>query len=548
MSSVPPNMPPGGGGPIPPYDPKMQWRIYREQQKAAWRAQRDAWKAQRYAMKSSYVGAYGPRVPSVVGPIILIGAGVVALLLLTGHINASAFWGWYGHWWPLLLIGAGLALLGEWALDARRETPVRRGGSFVGILILLALIGMGAAGWNHMGPWFNQWNGDGDDFFNAFGMPEHDSDQQVLNSEIPANAAVEIQNPRGDVSVTAGDGANIEVQAHEVAYANSDGEAKKIFGAEAPDVKVTGSAVLVQSKSNNSGKVNLTITVPKSARVTITTGKGDVTAAGLGAGINVNAPHGDVHLSAIAGSISMHLSNDKHDFSAHDVSGDITADGHCNDLTLSEIKGKVTINGEIFGEVHMENVTGGVHLHTSVTNLEVGGLPGDLTLNSDDLRVTEAKGQVRVTTHAKDVDLSQIYGDSYVENRDGRISVEPAGNFGVEAKNSKGDVEVTLPPSASASVNAHTHNGDIVSDYPMPTTDGENKSVAFVVGSGGARVVLSAENGDVRIKKGTTGFPPTPPSPPAPPVLNVPPLHRVPNLEGTPHLKAQKTPEQPVTQ
>jgi len=187
-------------------------------------------------------------------------------------------------------------------------------------------------------------------------------------------------------------------------------------------------------------------------------------------------------------------------------------------------------------------------VHTSVTDLQVASLPGDLTLNSDDLRVTEAKGQVRVTTHAKDVDLSQIYGDSYVENRDGRISVEPAGNYGVEAKNSKGDVEVTLPPNASASVNARTRNGDIVSDYPMPSTDGENKSASFVVDGGGTRIVLSAENGDVRIKKGTSGFPPTPPSPPAPPELNVPPNHRVPNLGGTPHLKAQKTPDQPVTQ
>ena len=54
----PPNTPPGGGAPppYPPYDPKTQWRVYREQQKAAWRAQRDAWKAQRYAAKSYFVG------------------------------------------------------------------------------------------------------------------------------------------------------------------------------------------------------------------------------------------------------------------------------------------------------------------------------------------------------------------------------------------------------------------------------------------------------------------------------------------------------------
>ncbi len=102
MSTVPPNTPPGGAPPpIPPYDPKTQWRVYREQQKAAWRAQREAWKAQRYAWKAGYVGAYGPRVPSVVGPIILIGVGVVALLVVTGHIDAGNFWSWYGHWWPL---------------------------------------------------------------------------------------------------------------------------------------------------------------------------------------------------------------------------------------------------------------------------------------------------------------------------------------------------------------------------------------------------------------------------------------------------------------
>ena len=110
MSSVPPNMPPGG---IPPYDPKTQWRVYREQQRAAWKAQRDAWKAQRDAAKASYIGAYGPRVPSVVGPVLLIAIGIVALLVIAGRIGAGDFWAWYGHWWPLLLIVAGLALLGE---------------------------------------------------------------------------------------------------------------------------------------------------------------------------------------------------------------------------------------------------------------------------------------------------------------------------------------------------------------------------------------------------------------------------------------------------
>ncbi len=200
--NMPPNMPPGGGAPspYPPYDSKAQWRVYREQQKAAWRAQREAWKAQRHAIKANYVGIYGPRVPSFVGPILLIGIGVIALMLVTGHIAADEFWAWYGHWWPLLLIGAGLLLMGEWMLDLRREIPVRRSGGFVGLLILLAILGFAAAGWNHARPWFNNGGvnfGLNDDFFNTFGLPEHDFDAQVLNTQIPANANVEIQNPRG---------------------------------------------------------------------------------------------------------------------------------------------------------------------------------------------------------------------------------------------------------------------------------------------------------------------------------------------------------------
>jgi DUF4097 and DUF4098 domain-containing protein YvlB len=556
MSSVLPTTPPGGAPPppFPPYDP----RAYREQQKAAWRAQRAAWKAQRHAQaqawKANSASIYGPRVPSVVGPIILIATGVVALLLLTGYINQGAFWNWYGRFWPLLLIGAGLALLAEWALDLRRKAPVRRGGSFVGLILVLALLGVCAAGWNHAKPWFTKQGfefGLNEDFFNALGLPEHDFDLTALSQQIPSNAAIEIQNPRGDVSVTAGDGPTIEVLAHEVAYASSDAEAKNIFDAETPHLTVNGSAVLLKSESNSSGRLNLTVTVPRGARVTVETGKGNLTATGLGAGINVTAG-GDVHLSTMSGPVQVHFASGNHDFSAHDIQGSLSVDGNLSDLSFSAIKGPVTQNGEILGDAHLEAIGGPVHLHTSVTSLEVAELPGDLALSSDELRINQAKGKVRVTTRSKDIDLNQIYGDCTVEDRDGSISVEPAGAYAVEAKNSKGDVELTLPPNASATVNAHTRNGDIVSDFAIPSTDGENKSVTFRVGSGAFRIELSADNGDVRIKKGPAFSPASglnTPSQRKAPTLNLPARHGVPSHSGAPRLKTHKQlPAQPVTQ
>ena len=532
MSSVPPNMPPGGGmPPYPPYDPKTQWRVYREQQKAAWRAQRDAWKAQQQAWKASHVGVYQPRVPSLVGPVILIGIGAIALLVITGHLAADSFWGWYSQWWPLLLIGAGLALLAEWALDMHRQTPVRRTSSFIGILVFLAIIGMGASGWRHMwGPLRAQFGDNGDDFFNAFGLPEHDLDQQIQSSQVPANATIDIQNPRGDISITAGDGSAVEVQAHEVAYANSDDAARKIFDAEAAHLTVSGSSVSVKSESNNSGRLNLTVTVPKTAHVTLSSGKGEVTVAALGGGLTINSVHGDTHLNGITGPVQVHFANSRHDFSVHQLDGDLTTDGNCNDLTLSEVKGRVSVNGEIFGEVHMENVGGPINLHTSITDLQVASLPGGLTLDSDDLRIVESKGLVHLVTHAKDVDLSQVSGDSYVEDRDGRIAVAPAGNFNVEAKNNKGDIELTLPPNASALVNGRTRNGDVVSDFGLTTSGDENKTLTGRIGSGAAQITLITDNGDLRVKRGSA-------------TLAAPAQPAIPAAPASPHAPRLKTPK-----
>jgi len=527
-------MPPGGGTPppFPPFDSKAQQRVYREQQKAAWRAQREAWKAQTQVWKANYINTYGPRVPSVVGPVLLITFGTIALLVAMGRLNAGDFFGWYGHWWPLMLIAAGLVMLAEWAIDLRRQKPVRRSSGFFGILFLIGILGVFAGGWNHMDRWFDE-NGDHDlgDFFNGIDHNEHNFDSQVFTAALPPNANLTVENPHGDVSISVSDGAAIEVIAHEVAYGGTDSDAKKIFDAEAPHLTVNGSSVLVKSDSNPHGRINLSITVPKSTQVTVNAEKGDVTAAGLGAGIHINA-HGDVQLSEISGQVGLHSSGGKHDFSAHQINGDINADGEINDLTLSEITGKVNQTGEIQGDVQIEKVTGTLHLHTSVTDLEVAELPGDMNLNADNLRVTEAKGQVRVVTRSKDVDLSGIAGGSYVEDRDGRISVAPAGNYPVEAKNSKGDVEVTLPPNASASVQANTRNGDIVSDFAMPRIIEANaaKAVTFRIGAGAAMLTLSAENGDVRIKKGDE-------------------VETSSATPAEPHLKASKTKiAQPVTQ
>ena len=319
--------------------------------------------------------------------------------------------------------------------------------------------------------------------------------------------------PRGDVSITASDQPNLEVQAQEVAYANSDSGAKKIFDAEAragDGERQRGADPIAIEQPGTGESVGFRA---ENGACDGERGMGQRDRERPGRGHRHHRPRR--HSSQLHhGPVVAHFVHGKHDvFAAQDVQGDVTLEGDVNDLTLSDIKGGIAQNGDIPGDVSMENVAGPVHLHTSVTTVDAAQLPGELTLNDDDLRVIGAKGQVHVTTHSKDVDLSQVDGDSHVEDRDGNIRIELAGTYGVDATNSKGDVEITLPPNASATVNGHTHNGEVVTDFGLTVSGDEDKTVSGRIGSGTAHIVLSADNGDLHIKKGSAAPPEAPAAP-----------------------------------
>jgi hypothetical protein len=82
-------------------------------------------------------------------------------------------------------------------------------------------------------------------------------------------------------------------------------------------------------------------------------------------------------------------------------------------------------------------------------------------------------------------------------------------------------------------VNGRTHKGDILTDFALTVSGDEDKTVTGKIGSGSARIVLSADNGDLHIKKGPALASTEPAQPSA----------------GARHLKNPKSPPpQPVTQ
>jgi DUF4097 and DUF4098 domain-containing protein YvlB len=526
MASYPP--PPSGNYPPPPNanDPREYRRYLRYQA----RAMRDAARAQRGQMRYQMRGM---RRGSILGPIALIAIGTVVLLLQTGRLDHHRFWGWYGHWWPLLLVGAGLVILAEWALDqARPRDPqwpeYRRsiGGGAVILLVFVVITGIAASrGSDH--PYQDGWlNGMhiGPDNVDEFFGDKHESDQS-LNLNLQAGGSLAVVNPRGDVTIsgTSDDNA-IHISIHKQVYARSDSDADAKAQQLSPVNSASGSALTLTMPAVDGGRSDLVITLPAAAAISVNANRGDIHVASIQAPVAVTANHGDIELSAITGPTNAHINSRGSSITAHNLDDGINIAGHCDDLTLADVTGAVNIAGDFFGTTHFEHINGAIHFHTSRADFQLARLDGQAEISHDsDISADQALGPLVLNTHDGNVTLDRIAGDVAVTNKNGTIDLTAApaiGNISLEDRN--GDIKATLPEKASFSVQANTTDGDTETDFALPTTDkDDHKSISGAVGSGGPTVRITTVNGDIEIRKGNVQ--PVPATLPAPPKITLSP-------------------------
>ncbi len=520
MSTNPQNPPPNPGQ--YPQDPRQarQWA----------RAQRDQMRAQRQYWRAYWRGV---RRPSITGPIILVTIGIIALLMEMGRLNSFAVWDWFARWWPLLLIAVGLISLFEYFLDRSDPYAGRRaGGGFIFLVVVLLFLAWGAHSAHWLRPMGRQFGVNGNDLLFTFG-DEHDRDVQMTQA-VTANGTVNVQNPRGDVTITPSADGQLHLQAHEVVHTWSDDDIQKTFDAVRPQITPAGSGVVVTVPGHEGAAVDLTLAVPEKSFLTVNAGHGDVSVEGMKSNADVTDGHGDVKFDGMGGDVHAHMQNG--DFSAHAVTGQAFVNGQGGDVTLSEINGQAVIDGEFFGDTHMEQMGGAVHFHSSRTSIDVQKLGGDLTLDSDDLTANDLQGPVRIVTHSKDIELTQVAGNLHIEDRDGDVNVTTAAPLGnVEIRNQTGALMLTVPANASFAVTASTtDDSDLQTDFPLEVkTDGGEKQISGTIGEGGVKLELSTTHGDLELRKGSAQTAPVPPTPPSKPER---------------HLRAPRTPVTPTDQ
>jgi DUF4097 and DUF4098 domain-containing protein YvlB len=238
----------------------------------------------------------------------------------------------------------------------------------------------------------------------------------------------------------------------------------------------------------------------------------------------VSNEHGDLAADNLAGTLRAQM--DHGDATIHDVKGDVILSGTVDDATLSSIGGRATLNGDFFGDTRLSAIGSTVQFHSSRTDLELGRLPGEMAMDKGDLHLENVQGGMKLKAESKDVEVHGLAGDAVIDNGNGDIELEAGLPLGSLRLNDRtGDVQVTIPTKAGFTVQASaSDSNDVDTDFALSSdTSGGRKTLSGQVGGGGPHLVITAEHGDLSLRRGDGGLavpaaPAAPPAPPAPPV------------------------------
>lgn len=208
-------------------------------------------------------------------------------------------------------------------------------------------------------------------------------------------------------------------------------------------------SVRVRSHRGASRSGDFTLTVPASM---------DLDIGGTYLDVSVDGARGEVKIETVQGDVT--LQGGRRFVSLHSVQGDVEA---------RDLEGRIQL-GSVNGEVHLADAMGSVTAET---------VNGDIALQ----RVRSAS-----------VKAATVNGEIRYEG-----SIEDDGRYAFSTHN--GDVVVSVPAGANATVSVSTFNGDFESAFPVTLTETRagGKRFSFVLGSGSARLELDSFGGTIQL-------------------------------------------------
>ncbi|MBL8746701.1 MAG: DUF4097 family beta strand repeat protein [Phycisphaerae bacterium] len=144
------------------------------------------------------------------------------------------------------------------------------------------------------------------------------------------------------------------------------------------------------------------------------------------------------------------------------------------------------------GDIEVAGFVGRTTIESNVGDITAIGMTQGLTVVNDVGRVdARAAGPVSIKTNVGDADLYLIEG--------------PLGEVSITTK--VGEIALALPQHWTGALRADTHTGDVnlsLAGMPLKLTKDRDHRAEGTIGEGGPSVVLSADVGDIEIRRATT--------------------------------------------
>ncbi len=185
------------------------------------------------------------------------------------------------------------------------------------------------------------------------------------------------------------------------------------------------------------------------------------------------------------------------DIEAHTIEGRISIEGTTGRVEAQSVKGLIRVSGGR-KTIEVGSVEGGIELSGARGRVEAHSVNEFVSLTDvvGDIEATTVNGPVTLERcDAQNLEASSVNGAIVY-----RGPIHADGWYSMDTHN--GTIELTIPQNTSATISAFTYNGDFQADFPVTVTEAEpGKTTTFTLGSGDAQIELETFNGSIVLKR-----------------------------------------------
>ena len=464
---------------------------------------------------------------SVIGPLILIGLGVLFLLRnLWPEIPLVDF---ISRFWPFLLIAWGAVRLIEILFWAITEKPLPRNGISGGewaLIFVICVVGATIYTAHNANWWPSRI---GRRVVLNMGEP-YDYTLTPVEQPCARNCRIVIESFRGNAKITgSADATTVKASGQETVRSFQQADADAANKQTPLELVKEGDQIIVrtnQDKASDRAQPNadLDITVPEGSSIEAHGRNGDFDIQGVNGSVNINSDNAGVRMENLGGNVQIET-RASDTIRAVNVKGSVELKGRGEDLELQNIGGPVTVTAVYVGEVQLSNLQQPMRWDDGLHTGNIEKVPGQIRVSHGDWSGNNIVGPIRMRTHSGDFQLSDFTQSLDLTLDRGDIDLKPGKNIPrMEVHTRSGDIDLALPPAAKFDLRMTTDRGDGNNEYGDPLReDPAGRGATISGGSGGPELRLTTGRGSITVRKASGDETTTFPEPPKPPLAPKPP-------------------------